>query len=188
MPDSEQEDSPVETQPEQEEAITDPVEEKTVEEVKPVAEPVKEEPKEEPAVEEKVIDSNALYPGSASQGNKENEAGDAGNPQGAVEQKALYGTKGAGAGGPELELQGWGLGPSNVAKDDSGERGKIVFEIVVDGNGDLIVINTIEKTVSVTVERFYRNEVEKLVFIPKPGNTQPASRNKGTITFYIQSN
>jgi len=187
LPDSEQEDSPVETQPEQEEAITDPVEEKTVEEVKPIAEPVEEEPKEEPVVEEKVVDSNALYPGSASQGNKENEAGDAGDEQGTVDSRALYGKSGGGGGGPSLDLAGWRWDYEPKPNDDSKENGRIVFEIKVDDNGEVIGVRTLETTVGSTVERLYRQEVEKLTFSPLSGNTIPAPISTGKITFIIRS-
>ncbi len=186
LPDSQQEDSPVETQPSEESAIVEPVEEK-VEEVKPVSKPAEETPIEEPKVEEKVIDSNSLYPGSSSQGKKDNEAGDAGDPEGTVDSRALYGKSGGGGGGPSLDLAGWRWDYEPNPNDKSNENGRIVFEIKVDDNGEVVGVKTIEKTVSPTVEQLYRREVEKLTFSPISGNTLPAPISTGKITFIIRS-
>lgn len=188
LPDSQQEDSPVETQPAEEQKPVDPIEEKVEEETKPATEPVVEEtPKEEPKEEEKVIDSNALYPGSSSQGKKENAAGDAGDPEGTIESRALYGRSGGGGGGPSLDLAGWRWDNEPRPKDDSKEGGKIVFEIKVDDNGEVIGVRRLESTVSATVEQLYRREVEKLTFSPLSGNTLPAAVSTGKITFIIKS-
>ncbi|MCK5370233.1 MAG: hypothetical protein KAQ62_16845 [Cyclobacteriaceae bacterium] len=187
LPDSQQEDSPVETQPSEEQVPVDPVEEAFVEEVKPVSEPVIEEPKEEPKIEEKVVDSNALYPGASSQGSKENEAGDAGDPEGTVDSRALYGKSGGGGGGPSLDLAGWKWDYTPNPNDKSKENGRIVFEIKVDDNGEVIGVRTLEKTVSPTVEQLYRREVEKLTFSPISGNAIIAPISTGKITFIIRS-
>jgi len=187
LPDSEQEDSPVETQPTEVQTPVEPVEEKIIEEVKPVSEPIIEEPKEEPKIEEKVVDANALYPGSASQGNKENEAGDAGDPEGTIDSRALYGKSGGGGNGPSLELAGWKWDFEPNPNDKSKENGRIVFEIKVDDNGEVIGVRTLEKTVSPSVEQLYRREVEKLTFSPTSGNSIPAQISTGKITFIIKS-
>ena len=185
--DSQDEDSPVETKPAEEQVPVTPVEETKVEEVKPVSEPEVETPKEEPKVEEKVVDLNALYPGASSQGNKENEARDAGDPEGTVDSRALYGNSGGGGGGPSLDLAGWQLPDKQIPKDNSKESGKIVFQIKVDDNGDVIDIKTLEKTVGPTVEKFYKREVEKLTLNRIPGNTIPPPISTGKITFIIIS-
>ncbi len=186
LPDSQQEDSPVETQATEVQAPVEPIEEKIIEEVKPVSEPVIEEPKEEPKVEEKVVDANALYPGSASQGDKVDEAGDAGDSEGTVDSRALYGKSGGGSGGTSLELAGWKWDFEPNPNDKSKENGRIVFEIKVDDNGEVIGVKTLEKTVSPTVEQLYRREVEKLTFSPISGNS-PAAISTGKITFIIKS-
>jgi len=187
LPDSQQEDSPVETQPAEEQAPIEPVEEKIIEETKPVSEPVVEAPKEEPKVEEKVVDANALYPGSSSQGNKENTAGDAGNPEGTVDSRALYGKSGGGGGGPSLDLAGWRWDYEPKPDDSSKENGKIVFQIKVDDNGDVIFVDDIETTVSPSVVQIYRREVEKLTFSPLSSSAIPAPISTGKITFIIRS-
>jgi len=188
LPDSQQEDSPVETKPaETIETPVEPVEEKVEEDTKPVSEPVVEPPKEKPKVVEKKVDANALYPGASSQGNKDNAAGDAGDPSGTVDSRALYGKSGGGGGGPRLDLAGWRWDYEPKPNDNSKENGRIVFEIKVDDNGELIGVKTLEKTVSASVEQLYRQEVEKLSFSRLSGNTIPAPISTGKITFIITS-
>ncbi len=189
LPDSQQEDSPVETEPAQE---TMPVEETVEEEAaevepQPVSEPKEEPVKEEPKVEEQKVDTNALYPGSSSQGNKDNTPGDAGDPEGKVDSRALYGRQGGGGGGPSLDLAGWRWDYIPNPDDRSQENGRIIFEIKVDDNGEVIGVRTIEKTVSPAVEQLYRREVEKLTFSKTSDNTLPAPISTGKITFIIRS-
>lgn len=187
LPDSQQEDSPVETQPtEVKEVPIEPLEEKVEEETKPVSEPVVEPPKEEPKVEEKKVDSNALYPGSSSQGKKDNAAGDAGDPEGTVDSRALYGKSGGGGGGTSLDLAGWDFANEPNIKDNSNENGRIVFEIKVDDNGEVIGVKTLETTVSPGVVKIYRDEVQRLTFVSKSGNIIPQTTT-GKITFFIKS-
>ncbi len=187
LPDSQQEDSPVETQPAEEQAPVAPEEEKVEEESKPVSEPEIVKPIEEPKEEEKKVDANALYPGSASQGKKEDAAGDAGDPEGTVDSRALYGKSGGGGGGPSLDLAGWRWDYTPNPNDNSNENGRIVFEIKVDDSGEVVGVKTIEKTVSAMVEKLYRQEVEKLTFSPISSNTVPAPISTGKITFIIRS-
>ena len=187
LPDSQQEDSPVETQPSEEQSPVDPVKEEVIEEIKSATEPVIEEAKEEPKIEEKVVDSKALYPGSSSQGEKENEAGDAGDPEGTVDSRALYGKSGGGGGGPSLDLAGWKWDNAPNPKDNSKENGRIIFEIKVDNKGEVIGVRTLEKTVSPTVEQLYRRAVEELAFSAISGNAIIAPISTGKITFFIRS-
>lgn len=186
LPDSQQEDSPVETQPAEVQTPAVPKIEKPVEETKPVSEPIVEKSKEEPKVEEKVVDTNALYPGASSQGNKDDAAGDAGDPEGSVDSRALYGKSGGGEGGPRLDLAGWEIDGKLNVNDNSKENGFIIFEIKVDDNGDVIGVRTREKTVSVGVEQLYKREVEKLT-LRQTGSALAAPISTGKITFIIKS-
>ncbi len=187
LPDSQQEDSPVETQPAEEQTPVDPVEEEIIEEAKPISEPIIEEQKEEPKVEEKVINPQATYPGASSQGNKEDVAGDVGDPEGSVDSRALYGKSGGGNDGPSLDLAGWRWDYQPNPNDNSNENGKIVFEIKIDDNGEVVGVNTIETTVSPGVLQIYQREVEKLTFSQINGNAIAAPISTGKITFIIKS-
>lgn len=186
LPDSRQEDSPVETQPTEEPTPADPVKKEIDEEGQPGSEPVKQETVVEPKVAKKVANPKTLYPGASSQGSKEKEAGDAGDPEGSVDSRALLGKSGGG-GGPSLDLAGWRWDNTPNPNDNSKENGRIVFIIKVDDNGEVFSVITRERTVSATVEQLYRREVEKLTFSPISGNTIIAPISTGKITFIIRS-
>jgi periplasmic protein TonB len=178
IPDSKEIDSPVEAKPE---VKPTPVEPKPKIEEKPKSAETK------PKVEEKKVDTKAMYPGAAGQGNKQEQTGDAGNPQGTPDAKALMGTPGGGGGGPTLEMSGWRWVSEPKVPDRSSENGRIVFEITIDDQGEIIMIKTIESGVSPSVLQVYRSEVEKLLFKPSVEGSTPKPTT-GKITFIIRSN
>ena len=171
----------------------------------------KEQPKEvtpkeiktEPIVEKtkpKDIENKTLYgtegtstKGGNNNGDKQGKVGDQGNPQGDINAKALYGNAGTGgegqggSGGSSLDLAGWRWDKVPRVKDDNeDENGKIVFQITIDSEGEIISIKTLEKTVGPSVEKLYRDAVEKLSF-SKTDNKIPAATSTGKITFIIYS-
>ncbi len=186
-PDSQQEDSPLAAEPENAPEEAKPVEEKVEEKPKSVEKTQPEKPVEKPKPVEKKVDTKALYPGSKSQGDTPDKAGDTGIKEGTVDSRALYGKQGGGGGGPRLDLAGWRWDYEPKPDDKSKENGRIVFEIKVDDNGDVIAVRTLEKTVSPAVERIYRREVEKLTFSPTSDNTIHQPISTGKITFIIRS-
>ena len=123
---------------------------------------------------------------AVNQGDKTDETGDQGMEDGDIDERALYGKPGGG-GGPSLELTGWKWDFRPDPKDTSDEEGRIVFEIKIDDQGEIISIKTLEKTVSPTVEKIYKTEVEKLTF-SKTNNLPPAPVSTGKITFIIRTN
>ena len=198
--DSEMEESPDLTQPEatppQPQVEAEVKEE--VEEQQAVQPEVEEEVAEEPVltrsenVEEAINESEGAMgevigeTENASQGDAADVTGDAGDPQGTLDARALYGTYGGG-GGPKLELAGWIWNSEPKPKDPSNENGKIVFEIKIDDRGEIISVRTLETTVTPVVERIYKTEVESLTFSPLSNNTTPAAVSTGKITFIIRS-
>ena len=122
----------------------------------------------------------------SNQGDQLEEAGDQGDPEGTLDARALYGNPGGGD-GAALKLTGWVWDFMPRPRDLSQENGRIVFEITIDDQGDLISVRTLEKTVSPNIEKIYKAEVEKLTFSPTTKNTLPAPRSTGTITFIIRS-
>jgi hypothetical protein len=195
--DSEAEDSPdviepVQEQPEPEEeiveeepepAVIEPVEEQIVED-QPIAR--NDDVVESPEEDQGTLEETAGAVEATSQGDDAEAAGDEGDPQGTLESRALYGTYGGG-GGPLLELTGWIWDFEPDPKDTSNENGRIVFEIKIDDMGEIIAVRTLEKTVSPSVERIYKSEVESLTFSPISSNTTPAPVSTGKITFIIRS-
>jgi protein TonB len=182
-----------------------PVEKPAEKPEKKVEPKVEEKPKEEkPKVEEKPkINPEAVYKPnttpSTSEGktseNKEGQAGnhgddpgktgDKGSPEGKLDAKALYGKPGGGAGGSSLELSGWTWDEKPSPNVPNNESGRLVFEIKVDSNGDIVSIKTLERGVSTEAEQICRRSVEKLTF-SKTGSNVP-NISTGKITFLVRA-
>lgn len=125
-------------------------------------------------------------PTANNQGDRKDAVGDQGDPSGALDARALYGTPGA-ADGAALELSGWNWDYLPKPDDKSNESGRIVFEITIDDDGYIIGIKTLEKTVTPAVEKVYRDEVLRLTFSPTTDNSRPAPTSTGKITFIIKT-
>lgn len=194
------EDVPVETQeeqntsePEQEVVESDEdVQEETV--VSEVESPVKVEeskPEETKPVEEKEeVDSRAVMkPADTNSDETSDNPSEGKEEEKEVDQRAIYGSQGADTGdaeGANLALSGWVWDFKPKPDDQSNQSGKIVYKIVVDGDGYLVKIETVTSTVSPAVERKYRQAVEKLTF-SKTADYKTAAVSTGTITFIIKS-
>jgi outer membrane biosynthesis protein TonB len=205
-----QEEAPatVETKPTEQEVTSKSESPIVVKEVKetpkePVKETKKEEKKTEPIkTEEKPKeDAKAVYKPKAesdtktttdktgkeaSHGDDPGKTGDKGNPEGSLDAKALYGKQGGGDGGASsLDLAGWNWDAIPKPDVPNNESGRLVFEIKVDENGEIISIRTVERSVSLEAEKICRAEVEKLTF-SKTGSNVP-SVSTGRITFVVRS-
>jgi len=119
-------------------------------------------------------------------GDNTNKVGDKGDDEGDLDARALYGNKGGG-GGSSLDMSGWLWDWVPQPNDPTSESGKIVFEIKIDEQGEILSVRTIERSVSPAVERIYREEVQKLTFSKTSENTQPAPLSAGKITFIIKA-
>lgn len=142
-------------------------------------------------VEEETVDSRAVMGANEAEVSNENQSdGESENEEEkALDQRAIYGSQGSNTGdseGANLSLSGWVWDFRPKPNDTSDESGKIVYKIVVDGDGYLVKIETVTSTVSPAVERKYRQEVEKLTF-SKTADYQSAAVSTGTITFIIKS-
>lgn len=177
------------------------VPEKKKEEPKPEKPVVKEQPKKEETEKPKVNQDAVFKPNTpqnessnkstdgkagtaGSHGDDVNKAGDKGNPEGSLDAKSLYGNPGGGGGGPKLDLAGWNWDRMPKPEIGKSESGRIVFEIKVDENGDIVNIKTLERSASIDAERACRAELQRLTFSKQGGaNVPPIST--GTITFVI---
>ena len=192
-----QEDSPVEATPEIKEnkepvKKTEPVKETKIieekpEEIEKPSEKTVEEPVQKPPA--KKVNDQAIYPvkKGGNQGETKDETGDAGKPEGTIEARALYGSQGGGEGGPRLDIVGWEWDFTPKPDDNSSEGGKIVFEIEVDDQGEVIGVKTDESTVSQDILQIYLREVRRLTFSSTDPNTIPPPVSKGKITFIIRA-
>ncbi len=87
--------------------------------------------------------------------------------------------------GATLELTGWKWDSVPHPKDNTEEYGRLVFEIKVDENGEVIAIRTLEKTVSPLVEKIYADALQMITF-SKTSSTQPyASVSTGKVMFVL---
>lgn len=162
-----------------------PVEESpdVVEEVTESSTEVVEEPTE-PVEEPK---PQSLYPSqNTNQGVSDQPVGDQGKKEGKIDDRALYGARGP-SDGASLQMAGWNWDYIPKPQDNSAENGRIVFQITIDGQGEIISIRTLEKTVSPAVERVYREAVEELTFSRNGDNIRAATTSTGKISFIIRS-
>ncbi len=205
--------SPVVEEVQQEEMQEEPLEEMTettpaevVEEVTPaevVTQPepspdvVKEVPQSTPEVVKETQketvkpkqqpDPNPATTSSASnQGNDDSKTGDKGKEEGTIDARAIYGAQGSSQ-GASLQMEGWNWDYIPRPDDSSDESGKIVFQITIDDQGEVIGVRTIEKTVSPEIERIYKQAVERVTFSRTADNVRPAPTSIGRITFIIRS-
>ena len=124
--------------------------------------------------------------GGNNNGDDASGVGDKGNPNGKINAKELYGTPGGSSSGVAFDVSGWAMANRPSVNDESDETGKIVFQIRVDGSGDIISVRQVQSTVSPSVSELYRRAVGRLRLRPKGGATPPTAT--GTITFTIKSN
>jgi periplasmic protein TonB len=164
---------------------------KKVEEKKPV-EPAKKQPTQTEQPKEVKKDGGSGDTGtkktaqSTSQGDDLNKTGDKGDPKGSLDARALYGNQGGG-GGFSVAMNGWQADKVPEPKDSSNETGRLVYEITINDEGDIIKIVLIQRGVSAAVESIYREALSKITFSKTSDNTRVAPTSTGRITFDIKS-
>lgn len=166
------------------------VEEKVVKKTEPEKTPVKEEtPKDKPKEEAKPLNPDASM--SKNTGETNTSSGNTGQPgaqgkeEGSIDGRALMGEQGA-SNGASLQMAGWSWDFKPDPKDNSSEAGKIVYKITVDEEGYLLKVDLTSSTVSPSVERIYRQAVDRLTFT-KTNSYTAAQASTGTITFIIRT-
>lgn len=166
------------TQPEPSPDVIEKVPESTTEVVTETNE-VADVPKQ-PAKEQ------AKQTAASNEGNDEKKAGDKGKETGEIDARAIYGAKGSSQ-GASLQMEGWNWDYIPKPDDSSNENGKIVFQITIDDQGEVIGVKTLEKTVSPEIERLYQEAIERVTFSRTADNVRPAPMSTGKITFLIKS-
>jgi hypothetical protein len=175
---------------------------KKPEPVKTVATPTKAEAEEtvQKAPEKPKVDQRAIFGagGSAGKGTKpasggaqgtSTEKGDAGDPKGTVDGRAIMGEgtgKGIASGaGYSLDLAGWDFASKpNINDRVSSRNGRIVFKITVDDGGRVVQAVPLEYNVSNEVLAYYRIVVNQISFKKQAGAA--ADFSSGKITFVIK--
>lgn len=164
---------------------------------KPVDKPL-EKPVEKPKLDNRAVyqgkNSNTSTPGAgdAKQGTAGNQGDDVGKEgnkgvPGGTEGAAVYkGRPGGGDGGTGLDLAGWDWDYIPKPNIPDNQTGRIVFEIEVDENGELIRYRKESGTVTAAAERACIEAIQKLTFTKKSGAKVPQI-SKGRITFVIRA-
>lgn len=142
-----------------------------------------EQPKEESAPKETNSNDGA--------GESKSESKPA--PKPTLDSRAIYkGSKGetnsqSSSGGSSLNMSGWIWDIEPEPDDKSDESGKVIFKIIVDDEGVIIRVTTLETTVSPIVEKKYKDAVMDLTFSKTAENRSTAATSSGIITFIIKS-
>jgi protein TonB len=178
---------PVSVKEEKKEVKKEPTKEEKVEskpEEKLKAEFKKEDKKEVATTDE----AKKGVPGS--QGDDADKKGDKGSPEGKLDANALYGTPGGGGGGNGLSLVGmtgwaWADEPKIPDLPDN-ENGKVVFLIECDETGEIVRIDTEERSLSPKAEQLLKAEIRKNSLVRTSGGAAP-TRSKGKIVFILKT-
>lgn len=174
----------VETKPEKKEEVNEKTQPEKKEPEKPKAEK-KEEVKEEKPLNPAATMSQSNDSELNTSSGEDAKEGIAGKKEGTIDGRALMGEQGA-SNGASLQMAGWVWDFTPQPKDQSTESGKIVYRIKIDQDGYIIGVDLISSTVSLDVERYYKQSVERLSF-SKTNEYKPAATSSGTITFIIRS-
>ncbi len=178
------EDSPVTVKKKEEKVVEKPKEK--VEEIKPEVKTEKPKATYTPPTDNKATTSGTKEGKPGSEGDDAGKTGNKGKPEGTLVKGGQYtGTPGGGGGGSSLELSGWAWDEKPNPNVPNNESGRVVFEIKVDDNGDIISIKTLERSISQEAEQICRKAIEKLTFI-QTGTNVPAI-STGKITFVVRS-
>jgi outer membrane biosynthesis protein TonB len=152
-------------------------EEKKVEPKKEVVQEPKKEEKITPAKEDKKSDAT----------NTSNEDGDSKtkDKQGNSDDPNDTGKIGV-KDGAEISVVGWRWIKKPQPNDVLNEQGKIVFDILIDQNGNVIKVTLIEKspTIGIATYTAYKNAVLNTKF--QSTLSKPAESTSGTLTFNIK--
>lgn len=171
------------------EAQQEPQEEEAQPE-QPVEEPQKEEqdqeePPEDPEEKQQPqVDPNALYTGQNKSKGEENQPGDKGAADGS-EASSSFEKKGSSdeGSGISFNLEGRSMRQRPDIKDDSQKYGKVVVEIVVNQDGDVIRA-TAGKRGSTTTDRALLKKAREAAFKAKfSPNAQAPDEQIGTMIF-----
>jgi periplasmic protein TonB len=150
--------------------------------------------KSDGVVAPKPVDASKKGGGGVSQGDDKGKTGDKGSPEGSLDPNGQYtgkpGTGGNGGGGNNgfaLQMAGWNWDAQPQApRLPDNDNGRIVFEIEVDSDGEIIRITTLERGLSPEAERICRQEIQKRSLVKTSDGKAPSS-SKGRITFVLKT-
>jgi hypothetical protein len=143
----------------------------------------KQDPKPDPAAAFRASADKTGKQGG--EGDDKGKTGDKGSPEGTPDKNAYFGKAGGGGGGFGLDMSGWDwdqIPQAPTVPDDLG--GKVVFEIVVDSEGEILRIDVLESTLSAEAVRLCKQEIQKRSLVRKSGGIIPET-SKGKVVFNL---
>ena len=156
-------------------------------EVKPKPNPAAEYHKETTSENKTTGSTKAGTPGN--NGDDPGKTGDKGNPGGTLNPDASYtGIPGGGGGGGfSLNMSGWAWDANpKPPKLPDNENGRVTFEITVDEEGEIVKIETIERSLSPAAEKICKDEILKRSLL-KTSAGQALPFSKGRVTFVLRT-
>jgi periplasmic protein TonB len=103
-----------------------------------------------------------------------------------IDERSLYKMYQGKETGTLLELAGWLWDTVPQPQDNTDECGKVVFQITIDEFGEVIAVNTLEKTISPLVEKIYKDALTELTFSKTKDNLVSTPTSTGKVTFKLQ--
>ncbi len=104
-----------------------------------------------------------------------------------IDERGLYQTQQGKQTAAKLDLTGWIWDTAPQPEDDTEESGKIIFEIKIDDSGEIIAVRTLEKTVSPSVEKIYKEALTELTFSRTADHIAYAPLYVGRVTFILRT-
>ena len=192
-----QEESPIEVKETKKEVKkAEPVTERPNDGKEKSAKKEKEEDKvvKDAYVKKATEDGSRNKAGAQSQGDDKNKVGDKGSPEGSLDPNGQYkgkpgvgGNGGGGGNGFGLQMSGWIWAERPEApKLPDNENGRITFEIVVDADGAITGIKTLERSLSPEAENLCKQQIQKMSLVRTAGGSVP-ERSTGKITFILRT-
>jgi hypothetical protein len=86
----------------------------------------------------------------------------------------------------QIDIIGWKVDNCSFLGDQTCEIGSVVFEITIDSEGYIVGIKTLEKSISNSLEEFYKDQVLKFTFSEEKDFEKKNNFTKGIITFNIK--
>lgn len=141
----------------------------------------------ESTVETPKVDPGSLY-------KKTEHKGSGNDPKAATDHGGVtngtptgdYDGSNKGRGGIGLDLAGFRFSKMSFPQDPYEETGRIVFRIKVSAEGEILMLNVVEATVSSTVAQWYKQQLAKLTVVPTARGERPEV-SEGRVTIKIVS-
>lgn len=91
----------------------------------------------------------------------------------------------SGSGGASLDMPGWKWDAPPAPNENSRDTGKIVFDITINGSGDVVNVQIAFRSVPRHVAMAYQEAIQNTTFSPVSGASRGNQLTRGRVTFII---